>query len=62
MLETCSAAHHRMPNTGDPTRYWTTLVTAGELLTTTPNPDTRIKFALLRCRTHATQAAQAAHP
>ncbi|MFE6053210.1 hypothetical protein ACFQ6N_20820 [Kitasatospora sp. NPDC056446] len=42
-----------MPRTGDPAAYWTALVSAGELLATTPNPDTRIKFALTRCRTHA---------
>ncbi|RKT20162.1 hypothetical protein BX285_4643 [Streptomyces sp. 1114.5] len=51
-----------MPRTGDPTLYWTTLIQAGELLTTTPNPDTRLKYALHRCRTHATQEAQAARP
>ncbi|MFD8783531.1 hypothetical protein [Kitasatospora sp. NPDC059599] len=48
------AAAHPMPRTGDPARYWTTLVTAGELLTTTPTPDTRIKLALTHCRTQAT--------
>ncbi|MFF7991632.1 hypothetical protein ACFZDG_17790 [Kitasatospora xanthocidica] len=46
-----------MPRTGDPTLYWTTLVTAGELLTTAPDPDTRLKHALHRCRTNATHAA-----
>ncbi|WP_030259902.1 hypothetical protein [Streptomyces pyridomyceticus] len=51
-------AAHPMPRTGDPTRYWNTLVTAGELLTTTPNPDTRITFALLRCRDHARKATR----
>ncbi|MFE7592941.1 hypothetical protein ACFU6K_26370 [Kitasatospora sp. NPDC057512] len=46
-------ATHPHPRTGDPTRYWTTLTTAGELLTTTPNPDTRIRYALTHCRTQA---------
>ncbi|SOB81704.1 hypothetical protein [Streptomyces sp. 1331.2] len=46
-----------MPRTGNPTLYWTTLIQAGELLTTTPNPDTRLTYALHRCRTHATQTA-----
>ncbi|KJS50956.1 hypothetical protein VM98_39825, partial [Streptomyces rubellomurinus subsp. indigoferus] len=32
--------------TGNPTRYWTTLIQAGELLTTTPNPDIRLRNAL----------------
>ncbi|MGA5819496.1 hypothetical protein ACPC54_16770 [Kitasatospora sp. NPDC094028] len=44
--------------TGDPTLYWTTLIQAGELLTTTPNPDTRIKYALTRCRDHLTRTNQ----
>ncbi|MFF7989764.1 hypothetical protein ACFZDG_08250 [Kitasatospora xanthocidica] len=48
------AAAHPLPRTGDPTTYWTTLVTAGELLTTTLTPDTRIKLALTHCRTQAT--------
>ncbi|MFJ9442380.1 hypothetical protein ACIRRH_10965 [Kitasatospora sp. NPDC101235] len=51
------AAARPLPRTGDPTRYWTALITAGELLTTTPNPDTRIKYALTHCRTQA-----ATHP
>ncbi|SOB81621.1 hypothetical protein [Streptomyces sp. 1331.2] len=55
-------AAHPMPRTGNPTLYWTTLIQAGELLTTTPNPDTRLKYALHRCRSHAAQEAQAAHP
>ncbi|KJS58923.1 hypothetical protein, partial [Streptomyces rubellomurinus] len=38
-----------LPTTGDPTRYWTTLIQAGELLTTTPNPDIRLRNALTRC-------------
>ncbi|WP_316520654.1 hypothetical protein [Kitasatospora brasiliensis] len=46
---------HPLPRTGNPTLYWTTLTTAGELLTTTPNPDTRIRYALTHCRTQATQ-------
>ncbi|MEU8921859.1 hypothetical protein AB0D10_13120 [Kitasatospora sp. NPDC048545] len=47
------AAAHPTPRTGDPAVYWTALVTAGELLTTTPNPDTRIGYALAHCRTQA---------
>ncbi|MFE7530902.1 hypothetical protein ACFU7Y_35090 [Kitasatospora sp. NPDC057542] len=47
------AAAHPLPRTGNPTLYWTTLVTAGELLTTTPTPDTRLKYALTHCRTQA---------
>ncbi|MBD0691623.1 hypothetical protein [Streptomyces sp. CBMA123] len=42
-----------LPATGDPTRYWTTLVTAGELLAAEPAPDPRIKLALTRCHTQA---------
>ncbi|MFJ2864348.1 hypothetical protein [Kitasatospora sp. NPDC087314] len=42
------------PTTGDPAHYWTALVTAGELLTATPAPDTRINHALTHCRTQAT--------
>ncbi|MFF2542659.1 hypothetical protein ACFVUY_08845 [Kitasatospora sp. NPDC058063] len=45
------AAARPLPRTGNPTTYWTALVTAGELLTTTPNPDTRLKYALTHCRT-----------
>ncbi|MFD7454031.1 hypothetical protein [Kitasatospora sp. NPDC059827] len=48
-----TAAHPR-PTTGNPTQYWTTLITAGELLTTTPTPDPRIKTALTHCRSQAT--------
>ncbi|MFG2914100.1 hypothetical protein ACGF0D_14550 [Kitasatospora sp. NPDC048298] len=48
-------ATHPLPRTGDPTTYWTTLTTAGELLTTTPNPDPRLKYALTHCRTQATR-------
>ncbi|MFE7531867.1 hypothetical protein ACFU7Y_40150 [Kitasatospora sp. NPDC057542] len=48
------AATHPLPRTGNPTTYWTALTTAGELLTTTPNPDTRITYALTHCRTQAT--------
>ncbi|MBD0671299.1 hypothetical protein [Streptomyces sp. CBMA156] len=51
---------HPLPRTGNPTTYWTTLTTAGELLTTTPNPDARIKYALTHCRTQ-TQAQSAKH-
>ncbi|MFF2143173.1 hypothetical protein [Kitasatospora sp. NPDC058190] len=32
------AAAHPLPRTGDPAHYWTTLVTAGELLSATPTP------------------------
>ncbi|MFD0410759.1 hypothetical protein [Kitasatospora sp. NPDC127116] len=48
------AAARPLPRTGNPTLYWTTLVTAGELLTSTPNPDTRLKYAVTHCRTQAT--------
>ncbi|KJS58954.1 hypothetical protein, partial [Streptomyces rubellomurinus] len=44
-----------LPTTGNPTRYWTTLIQAGELLTTAPNPDIRLRNALTRCRDHATR-------
>ncbi|MEU9043734.1 MULTISPECIES: hypothetical protein [unclassified Kitasatospora] len=47
------AAAHPMPRTGDPTTYWTTLITAGELLLTT-TPDTRIKLALTHCHSQTT--------
>ncbi|MFE7531413.1 hypothetical protein ACFU7Y_37760 [Kitasatospora sp. NPDC057542] len=47
------AAARPLPRTGDPARYWTALITAGELLTTTPGPDTRIKLALTHCRAQA---------
>ncbi|MEU1286812.1 hypothetical protein [Kitasatospora sp. NPDC005856] len=49
------AAARPLPRTGDPTRYWAALTTAGELLTTTPNPDPRLKYALTHCRTQATR-------
>ncbi|MFI6156915.1 hypothetical protein ACIBCA_30005 [Kitasatospora sp. NPDC051170] len=42
-----------LARTGDPVRYWSALVQAGELLTTTPNPDSRLAYALTQCRTHA---------
>ncbi|MDY0815731.1 hypothetical protein [Kitasatospora purpeofusca] len=49
------AATRPLPHRGNPTRYWTALVTAGELLlTTTPTPDARIERALAHCRTRAT--------
>ncbi|MFJ7276345.1 hypothetical protein [Kitasatospora sp. NPDC098663] len=48
------------PTTGDPARYWTTLITAGELLTAHPSPDPRLKPALTHARTQA-QAAHATH-
>ncbi|MFE4974326.1 hypothetical protein ACFRAR_19725 [Kitasatospora sp. NPDC056651] len=49
------AATHPLPRTGNPTTYWTTLVQVGELLTTTPNPDPRIRYALTHCRTQTTR-------
>ncbi|MER7585355.1 hypothetical protein [Kitasatospora sp. NPDC097691] len=52
------AAAHPMPRTGDPARYWTVLVSAGELLTAAPCPDTRLKLALAHCRTHAARAVR----
>ncbi|MGW1174789.1 hypothetical protein ACWD4P_13830 [Kitasatospora sp. NPDC002543] len=51
-----------MPRTGNPTLYWATLVTAGELLTTTPNPDTRIRYALAHCRTQAVKHQKSTPP
>ncbi|MFH8386576.1 hypothetical protein ACH4E7_37565 [Kitasatospora sp. NPDC018058] len=50
------AAAQPLPRTGDPAHYWTALVTAGELLSSTPTPDPRIKPALTHCRTRAAQA------
>ncbi|MFG2847622.1 hypothetical protein ACGF12_31300 [Kitasatospora sp. NPDC048296] len=50
------AAATPLPTTGNPTQYWTTLVAAGELLSTTPTPDPRIKPALAHCRTRASHA------
>ncbi|MER7671901.1 hypothetical protein ABTY61_26055 [Kitasatospora sp. NPDC096128] len=54
-------AAHPLPTTGNPTRYWTTLVEAGELLTTTPTPDPRIKPALAQCRSRAARAGSASY-
>ncbi|MET8541453.1 hypothetical protein ABZW03_12485 [Kitasatospora sp. NPDC004799] len=54
------AAAHPLPRTGDPSLYWTSLTTAGELLTAT-DPDPRLKNALTHCRTQAAQAAQTTH-
>ncbi|MFJ2861799.1 hypothetical protein [Kitasatospora sp. NPDC087314] len=54
------AATQPRPTTGDPTHYWTALVTAGELLATAPSPDPRIKSALTHCRTQA--ATHSPHP
>ncbi|WP_371519127.1 hypothetical protein [Kitasatospora sp. NBC_01300] len=54
------AAARPRPTTGNPTHYWTTLTTAGELLLTT-TPDPRLKPALTHCRTQAQAQAQAAH-
>ncbi|MFE4396991.1 MULTISPECIES: hypothetical protein [Streptomycetaceae] len=47
-----------MPRTGDPALYWATLVTAGELLTTTHHSEIRIKYALAHCRARAARAAR----
>ncbi|MFJ9695748.1 hypothetical protein [Kitasatospora sp. NPDC101183] len=44
------------PNSGDPNRYWTTLVTADELLLAQPSPDPRLAYALTQCRLNATRA------
>lgn len=52
------AAAQPLPRTGDPVRYWTALVTAGELLVAAPSPDTRLRYALIRCRARAAQAAR----
>lgn len=49
------AATHPRPTTGNPSHYWSALVTAGELLAASPTPDPRIKPALTQCRTRATQ-------
>ncbi|MFJ6622070.1 hypothetical protein ACIQOW_31385 [Kitasatospora sp. NPDC091335] len=50
------AAAQPLPRTGDPTRYWTALTTAGELLATA-NPDARIRYALAHCRARAAGAS-----
>ncbi|MFF2117019.1 hypothetical protein ACWDD9_27090 [Kitasatospora sp. NPDC001119] len=50
------AAARPMPRTGDPVRYWSTLVAAGELLTTTAHSEIRVKYALAHCRTQAARA------
>ncbi|MFI2611213.1 hypothetical protein [Kitasatospora sp. NPDC018619] len=42
-----------LPRTGDPATYWAALVAAGELLLTTPRPDSRVRYALTRCHGHA---------
>ncbi|MEU1283913.1 hypothetical protein [Kitasatospora sp. NPDC005856] len=47
------AAAHPLSRTGDPAAYWTALTTAGEVLTATPNPDPRLKYALTHCRAQA---------
>ncbi|MET8541645.1 hypothetical protein ABZW03_13475 [Kitasatospora sp. NPDC004799] len=47
------AAAHPLPRTGDPARYWTALVAAGELLATTLPSDRRITYALTHCRARA---------
>ncbi|MFJ9697019.1 hypothetical protein [Kitasatospora sp. NPDC101183] len=44
------------PTTPDPKRYWTTLVTAGELLLAQPSPDPRLTYALTQCRLNATRS------
>ncbi|MGW2868726.1 hypothetical protein [Kitasatospora sp. NPDC001225] len=51
-----------MPRTGSPVLYWETLVTAGELLTTTPHPDTRLAYALAHCRTQAAKHKKSTPP
>ncbi|MGW3230155.1 hypothetical protein [Kitasatospora sp. NPDC001095] len=48
-------ATHPLPRTGNPALYWTTLVTAGELLATTLPSDRRITYALTHCRARATR-------
>ncbi|MFE6499094.1 hypothetical protein ACFVGO_04020, partial [Kitasatospora sp. NPDC057738] len=48
------AAARPLPRTGNPTLYWTTLVTAGELLAGVLPSECRIKYALTHCRTQAT--------
>ncbi|MEU3567961.1 hypothetical protein AB0E96_05940 [Kitasatospora sp. NPDC036755] len=53
---------HTLPRTGDPARYWTTLTTAGELLTTTHHCDTRITYALTHCRTQAAKHQKSIPP
>ncbi|MFF2146711.1 hypothetical protein [Kitasatospora sp. NPDC058190] len=52
------AAAHPRPAVGDPARYWTALVCAGELLAAEPGTDPRIKYALVGCRARAAQAAR----
>ncbi|MFI2611018.1 hypothetical protein [Kitasatospora sp. NPDC018619] len=58
------ASTHPLPRTGDPALYWTTLVSAGELLTTTLPSDRRIAYALSQCRVQARKSAPPApdHP
>ncbi|MBD0670923.1 hypothetical protein [Streptomyces sp. CBMA156] len=56
------AAARPLPRTGNPAQYWTTLVTAGELLATTPSPDRRIIYALVHCRTQAATLRQKSDP
>ncbi|MFE4517652.1 hypothetical protein ACFRMQ_26035 [Kitasatospora sp. NPDC056783] len=46
------AAARPLPRTGSPALYWSSLVTAGELLAGT-NPDPRIGYALTHCRSRA---------
>ncbi|MEU6969971.1 hypothetical protein AB0A71_19945 [Kitasatospora aureofaciens] len=46
------AAARPLARTGDPARYWTTLVQAGKLLLARPSPDSRLGHALERCRVH----------
>ncbi|MFI6151515.1 hypothetical protein ACIBCA_02325 [Kitasatospora sp. NPDC051170] len=45
-----------LARTGDPSRYWTTLVAAGELLLAQPSPDSRIRYAFEQCRIRAARA------
>ncbi|MEU3564894.1 hypothetical protein [Kitasatospora sp. NPDC006786] len=52
------AAARPLPRTGNPTLYWTTLVTAGELLAGVLPSECRIKYALTHCRTQAQAATR----
>ncbi|MFD5467850.1 hypothetical protein ACFWIQ_34320 [Kitasatospora sp. NPDC127059] len=50
------AAARPLPTTGDPARYWSALVEAGELLAAAPAPDPRITYALAVCRARVPRA------
>ncbi|WP_031065422.1 hypothetical protein [Streptomyces sp. NRRL WC-3742] len=45
-----------LARTGNPVRYWTTLIQAGELLLAQPSPDPRLTYVLTQCRLNATRA------